>query len=102
MASRRRKKEKAPTFPQPDEVRVAEMPEEMLQAAFQTAHAAMEEEKIEKDMATKVKQHFDSTFGGTWHCIIGRNFGCSLTHDTRNLVFFKYGDRNVLLFKSYE
>jgi len=32
---------------------------------------------------------FDKTYGGTWHCIVGRNFGCSVTHETKYLVFFK-------------
>jgi len=32
---------------------------------------------------------FDKAYGGTWHCIVGRNFGCSVTHETKYLVFFK-------------
>ena len=27
--------------------------------------------------------------GGTWHCIVGRDFGCAIAHETKHLIFFK-------------
>jgi len=38
---------------------------------------------------------FDGKYGGTWHCVVGRNFGCSVTHETKYLVFFKVGNVTV-------
>lgn len=33
-----------------------------------------------REMAKKIKEHFDSLFGLTWHCIIGKNFGSYVSH----------------------
>jgi dynein light chain LC8-type len=53
-------------------------------------------------MATFVKKKCDEEFGGTWHCVVGRNFGCSITHDTKYVFFFQVDLMHVLLFKSHE
>ena len=55
-----------------------------------------------KDMATFVKKKCDEDFGGTWHCVIGRNFGCSITHDTKFVLFFQVDLMHILLFRSIE
>jgi dynein light chain LC8-type len=53
-------------------------------------------------MATQVKKKCDELFGGTWHCVVGNNFGCSITHDTKYALFFQVDMINVLVFKSLE
>ena len=40
----------------------------------------MDKHTIEKDIAQAIKKEFDSRFGATWHCIVGRNFGSFVTH----------------------
>ena len=62
--------------------------------------AALDQFQIEKDVATVVKKKFDETYGGTWHCVVGRNFGCSVTHQTKYLLFFQIDEIYVLLFCS--
>jgi dynein light chain LC8-type len=57
---------------------------------------------LEQDMATFVKKKCDEEFGGTWHCVVGRNFGCSITHDTKYVLFIQIDQMHVLLFKSLE
>ena len=54
------------------------------------------------DIATEIKKKCDEEFGGTWHCIVGRNFGSSITHDTKYVMFFQVDLLYVLLFKSFE
>merc|ERR1719230_370632 len=49
-----------------------------------------------------MKKAFDEKFQGTWHCVVGKCFGCSITHETRYLLFFKCEDNHVLLFQSTE
>ncbi len=53
-------------------------------------------------MATTLKKKFDAhdTYGGTWHCIVGKNFGCSITHETMYSMFFEIRGTHFLLFKS--
>jgi len=38
---------------------------------------ALEKYNIEKEIAAHIKKSFDSKYGPTWHCIVGRNFGAS-------------------------
>ena len=53
-------------------------------------------------MATFVKKKCDEELGGTWHCVVGRNFGCSITHDTKYVLFIQIDQMHVLLFKSLD
>ncbi|KAF4321166.1 hypothetical protein BBO99_00004153 [Phytophthora kernoviae] len=57
---------------------------------------------IEKDIATDMKKYFDQKYGQTWHCIVGKGFGCSIAYDTQYLLFFRADKQYVLLFKSTE
>lgn len=83
-------------------IKLVQMPEEMQTVAVKVAEEALGSNPIEKDVASHVKTRFDSEFGGTWHCIVGKNFGCSVTHDTEYLIFFAFDQTNFLLFKSYD
>lgn len=60
--------------------------------------------KIEKDAATVIKRGMDGTssVGGTWHCIVGNDFGASLCFDNKHLLFLKTADKHVLLFRSFD
>ena len=52
------------------------------------------------DCAEKIKTEFDARWSPHWHCIIGRNFGSFVTHETKKFVFFYWGDKAVMLFKA--
>lgn len=60
------------------------------------------EYKMEKDFATYVKKKCDAELSGTWHVVAGRNFGCSITHDTKYVLFFQVDQMHFLIFKSLE
>ncbi|XP_038976461.1 dynein light chain 1, cytoplasmic-like isoform X2 [Phoenix dactylifera] len=57
----------------------ADMKEEMRQEVFECARIAFEKYTVEKDIAEYIKKEFDKNHGPTWHCIVGRNFGCLAT-----------------------
>mmetsp|Transcript_74981 Transcript_74981/g.150754 ORF Transcript_74981/g.150754 Transcript_74981/m.150754 type:complete len:110 (+) Transcript_74981:49-378(+) len=78
------------------------MSEQLIATATDTCDIAMDTMTVEKDIAAAIKQKFDSTCGGTWHCVVGRNFGCSVTHETKYLCFFKVDSLHCLLFCSDE
>ena len=73
-------------------------------ACTQKARIAAKEEGAKKDlhnlMAKYIKKEFDATYGGVWHCIVGRNFGSLVTHTSRTFIYFYLGQLAVLLFKS--
>lgn len=87
----------------PDPVVVhADMPREMQEFAFEQAKSALTAHRIEKDQAAQLKRQFEATYRGTWHCVIGKNFGCSVASETGFLVFFRVGKASILLFQSLD
>ncbi|KAK7934433.1 hypothetical protein WMY93_005329 [Mugilogobius chulae] len=63
-------------------------------------HQALEKYNIEKDIAAFIKKEFDKKYNPTWHCIVGRNFGSYVTHETKHFIYFYLGQVAILLFKS--
>jgi dynein light chain LC8-type len=81
-------------------VKNADMAEDMQQDAIDCAAQAMEKYNIEKDIAAYIKKEFDKKYNPTWHCIVGRNFGSYVTHETKHFIYFYLGQVAILLFKS--
>ncbi|XP_035782415.1 dynein light chain 1, cytoplasmic isoform X1 [Anopheles albimanus] len=81
-------------------IKNADMGEEMQQDAVDCATQALEKYNIEKDIAAYIKKEFDKKYNPTWHCIVGRNFGSYVTHETRHFIYFYLGQVAILLFKS--
>nr|KAJ3414210.1 Dynein light chain 1, cytoplasmic [Polyrhizophydium stewartii] len=80
-------------------IKNADMSEEMQQDAVDCATQAMEKYNIEKDIAAFIKREFDKKYNPTWHCIVGRNFGSYVTHETKHFIYFYLGQIAILLFK---
>ncbi|KNC72071.1 hypothetical protein SARC_15381, partial [Sphaeroforma arctica JP610] len=40
---------------------------------------------------------FDSRFTPSWHCIVGRNFGSYVTHETKHFIYFYIGQVSALI-----
>ncbi|PKA57693.1 Dynein 8 kDa light chain, flagellar outer arm [Apostasia shenzhenica] len=78
----------------------ADMKEEMQKEAIDCALSAFEIYTVEKDVAEHIKKEFDKNHGPTWHCIVGRNFGSYVTHETNHFIYFYLDTKAVLLFKS--
>ena len=95
------------------------MPDDMLKDAIETARRIIQgcsdfetEGNILRGMAIfvilssglqcaeSIKTEFDSRWSPHWHCVIGRNFGSFVTHETKNFIFFYLGDKAVMLFKA--
>lgn len=81
-------------------IKSADMTEEMQQYSIQVAREAMAQFTLEKEVAQHIKKEFDSRHGSTWHCIVGRNFGSFVTHETKHFIYFYVGHLAVLLFKT--
>ena len=81
-------------------IKNADMTDEMQQDAIECANQSMEKFNIEKDIAAHIKKEFDKKHNPTWHCIVGRNFGSYVTHETKHFIYFYLGQVAILLFKS--
>ena len=81
-------------------IKNSDMTEDMQQDAINVATKAIDSYNIEKDIACYIKKEFDRKHNPTWHCIVGRNFGSYVTHETKHFIYFYLGQIAVLLFKS--
>jgi dynein light chain LC8-type len=81
-------------------IKNADMSEDMQQDAVECATQSLEKYSIERDIAAYIKKEFDKKYNPTWHCIVGRNFGSYVTHDTKHFIYFYMGKVAILLFKS--
>nr|AGC52721.1 cytoplasmic dynein light chain 1 [Spirometra erinaceieuropaei] len=81
-------------------VKNADMSDEMQQRAVEIGQEALDKFNIEKDIAAHIKKSFDKEFNPTWHCIVGRNFGSYVTHESKHFIYSYMGQVAILLFKS--
>jgi dynein light chain LC8-type len=81
-------------------IKNVDMTEDMQDDAINTSLLALDKYNIEKDIAAFIKKEFDKKYSPTWHCIVGRNFGSYVTHETKNFIYFYLGQVAILLFKS--
>lgn len=81
-------------------VKSTDMVDDMVNDAINLATEAIHKYDIEKDIACHIKKEFDRKHNPTWHCIVGRNFGSYVTHETKHFIYFYLGQIAILLFKS--
>ena len=53
----------------------------------------------EREIAAKIKKHFDENQGPIWHCVVGNSFGAFGTHETKHFVYLYYGQFAIQLWK---
>ena len=51
-------------------------------------------------IAEEIKREFDHKYKKSWHCFVGENFGCYVTHESKTFIFFQIAQISILLFKS--
>jgi len=81
------------------DVRNSDMDSEMQQLAIDSFIEARKKNTSENEMATYMKKVFDEKYNTTWHCIVGKSYGCHVTPEIKNYIFFYYGKDAVVLFK---
>jgi dynein light chain LC8-type len=81
------------------DVKLVDMTEEMMESAIKLAHKALQKFSIEKDIAQYIKFTFDKEFSTNWHCIVGRQFGSYISHDSKHYIYFYIGELSFLLWK---
>lgn len=81
-------------------IKNVDMDDEQQQYAIDVATQAIEKFEVEKDIAAYVKKEFDKRYNPTWHCIVGRNFGSYVTHESKHFIYYYIDQTAFLLFKS--
>ena len=73
---------------------------DMKKDAISMAQSLLGRNDINEDTATKeIKSHFDKKYKPNWHCIIGKNFYSSFSHEAKCYIFLYIGQVAVLLYK---
>ena len=79
--------------------RIIDMEEEMVEEAKKKIKEAINELSDEKEMAHRIKNHFDTKYGKIWHCVVGKSFGAFGTHETRHFLYIYYKNYAIQLWK---
>ena len=86
-----------PIDPSAPVIKASDMPPHMQQHATSLAEKAIADTStstsipstsLHNTVARVVKKEFDAAYGGVWHCVVGRNFGSFVVHDTAGFVYF--------------
>ena len=61
-------------------------------------HTLKHTQTIQQEIASSIKRAFESEYGKTWHCIVGRNFSTHVTHEEGAYIYFYIGQTGFMLF----
>ncbi|KEG12391.1 dynein light chain [Trypanosoma grayi] len=78
----------------------ADMTKDMQEDARNFVIQAFETESLENAVASFVKREFQRKYKGVWHCVVGKNFGSYVTHETKGYIYITWGQMSVLLWKT--
>ena len=81
-------------------IKYADISDDMQNDAVEIATKAIEAHVMERDIALQIKREFDKKYNPTWQCIVGRNFGADVVHESKHFIYFYLGQQAILLFKS--
>ena len=56
--------------------------------------------QFKKRRSKEIKKEFDHKYKKSWHCIVGENFGCFVTHESKTFIFFEIANLSIALFKT--
>ena len=99
-----------PIDPSAPQVKQSDMPREQQLHATQLADKAIADtlaastassgQSLHNTVARVLKKEFDAVYGGVWQCVVGRNFGSFVVHDSQTFIYFYIGPVAVLLFRA--
>lgn len=73
---------------------------DMKRDAINLAQDLLGRNDIDVERTTRqIKEHFDKNYLPNWHCIVGKNFYSSFSHEAQCYIFLYIGQVAVLLYK---
>ena len=80
-------------------IQCSDMPEEMLEAAIETAYDALKKHNSDVDVAQYIKTRLDQRFDPVWMAVVGRSFGVYVSHQSNYFAHFYLGHKAIVVFK---
>src|SRR5688572_29986180 len=71
-------------------VKHSTMSVEMEKQAILVAIDALSKHTVEQHAARYIKETFDKEYGAQWHAVVGKQFGCFVSHFSDDFIYF-YG-----------
>ncbi len=79
---------------------IDDMPHRMRDDAVIFALEAMEKYKIEQNIATYIKYRMDTVYKPQFHVVVGRSYGCKVTHEYHMCLLLQFHGYKILIFKA--
>ncbi|CAD8107105.1 unnamed protein product [Paramecium sonneborni] len=81
-------------------IKQMDMSDEMQREVIEVSRQAIDKSSTDQQIASYIKDELRAKYHGTWHCIVGRNFGSYVTHETKHYIYFYIGQLAIMLFKT--
>ncbi|XP_070386924.1 dynein light chain LC6, flagellar outer arm-like [Dermacentor albipictus] len=81
------------------EVHYGDLPQDMINELRDVASKAMKDSKDWADIATTIKTAFETKYGPTWFCVVGKDFGITGTCEMNRGGFVSIAGVAVGVFK---
>jgi len=79
-------------------IKSSTMVQDELEEAIKVSTMALHSTNSEQEAAAQIKQTFEQRTNRTWHCLVGRNFACYVTYESKSFAYFYIGQQGVCLF----
>ncbi|KAG5452484.1 Dynein light chain [Clonorchis sinensis] len=76
-----------------------DMPNEMQEDAVRMAIDAVQRYSVPKDIAAHLKREFDRKYEPAWHCVVGREFGSCVMHESERFIYFYLDGKAFMLYR---
>ena len=74
-------------------IKSSTMVQDELEEAIKVSTMALHSTNSEQEAAAQIKQTFEQRTNRTWHCLVGRNFACYVTYESKSFAYFILGSR---------
>ncbi len=79
---------------------IDDMPHRMRDDAVIFTLEALEKYKIEQNIATYIKYRMDTVYKPQFHVVVGRSYGCKVTHEYHMCLLLEFHGYKILIFKA--
>jgi hypothetical protein len=79
----------------PHTIITSNLTEDQIKMAIILTSKYLDNGAMENGTATTLKQAFQEHYNGAWHALVGRAFGCSLTHKVNQTLYFSIQKSDV-------
>ncbi|KAI6189949.1 Dynein light chain [Aphelenchoides bicaudatus] len=81
-------------------VKHSTMSPEMEKHSILTAIEALTKYTVEQNAARFIKESFDNEYGPSWQVVVGKQFGCFVSHFSSDFIYFYVNAVAILLYKT--